>query len=350
MVTVLGTQLHKEFDMSVISDGAGDMPARLEQVGIPMQRMPLTTKWSFAANIPKLSAAVRSHRPDLVHLHGQFAGSLGQLALQVAGRPRSVYSVQWPSYLDDGGRWSRLRNHAAERVSCAGAAAVVAVSEHDRRELVARKLCNPDRLSVIYNAYFITGTAQGDATPKHDPVVGFVGRLVDQKGVEFLVRAAPLVLAVLPTTRFVIVGDGPERERLERLAEELHVAAAVEFAGYDPEPAKRMRSMTVLAVPSVYEPLGMVALEAMAIGVPVVGSAVGGIPEAVEAERTGLLVPPGDPAELAKALLRILESPALAAEMGAAGRERARRVFSPEVIAAQYATLYRRLLVATTSS
>jgi glycosyltransferase involved in cell wall biosynthesis len=346
MLANLCLQLHDQFDMEVVCDGQGDMPARVEKVGVSVHRVPLTTKWSFAAHIPRLAALIRSRKPDLVHLHGQFAGSLGQIAVQLAARPPSVYSVQWPSYLDDTGAWSRLRNKSAERVSCGGATMVVAVSEHDRKELLARRLCDPAKLIVIHNAYFLEDSAASTpaAPPSSAPVIGFVGRLADQKGCEFLMRAAPRVLLTHPSARFVVVGDGPERGRLETLVHQLGIASSVEFTGYDPAPARRMRSMTVLAVPSIYEPLGMVALEAMACGLPVVGSAVGGIPEAVEDGRTGLLVPPRDSDAIARALDRLLSAPALAARMGSAARERAEQSFSPKTIAGQYAALYRRLL------
>ena len=110
-----------------------------------------------------------------------------------------------------------------------------------------------------------------------------------------------------------------------------------------------MQTMAVLAVPSVYEPLGMVAIEAMACGVPVVASAVGGLPEVVENGNTGILVPPRDPEALAAALIRLLDSPQRARQMGSKGRERATRVFSPKVIGERYADLYRRLAASTSS-
>ena len=352
-VTNLCTVLKDDFDMEVVSDGAGDMPARLERAGIPMWKMALTTKWSFSAHIPQLAALVRSRKPALVHLHGQFAGSFGQLALQLAGRPRSIYTVRWPSYLDDTGPWSRFRNHAAELVSCGGATVVVAVSDHDRRELIARGLCSEGKLRVIHNSYFIedgVGPAAAAPAPGADPkapLVGFVGRLAPQKGCEYLIQAAPAVLKGHPDACFQLIGDGPERARLEGLAASLGVSAAVEFAGFDPHPARRMRLMSVLAVPSIYEPLGIVALEGMAMGVPVVASAVGGLPETIVDGSTGILVKPADPAALAAALVELIDSPERARRMGAAGRERALASFSPEVVSGRYGELYRELLSAS---
>jgi glycosyltransferase involved in cell wall biosynthesis len=352
MLAILCAKLGDQFEMEVASDGQGDVPARLEAMGVAFHTMPLTSKWSFLAQMPRLAALIRSRTPDLVQLHGQFAGSLGQISVQLAGRPRSLYTVQWPSYLDDTGPWSRLRNHVAERVSCGFSTAVVAVSENDRRTLVERGLCSADKITVIHNAYRSEGTEEGPGSAPagaNGGVIGFVGRLTDQKGCEYLVRAVPQVLARFPRTKFVIVGDGPERGRLERLADELQVTAAVDFAGYQASPISHIQAMDVVAIPSIYDPFPLVTLEVMALGRPVVGSAVGGIPEAVEDGRTGLLVPPREPAALAAALVQLLDAPELRRVMGEAGRARARRLFSPEVIAGEYAALYRRLL-ATTSS
>jgi len=352
MLAIICLRLGDQFDMEVICDGQGDVPSRLEAAGVQLHRLPLTTKWSFTAQIPHLAAVIRARRPALVQLHGQFAGSLGQIAVQLAGRPRSVYAVQWPSYLDDTGPWSRVRNHVAERVSCGLATAVVAVADHDRRTLVERGLCSPDKISVIHNAYYPEGLADAPASgrpTRNESVVGFVGRLSDQKGAQFLIQAVPQVLAAHPATRFVIVGDGPERPRLERLVAELGVDRAVEFKGYQPEPAQLVKDMDVVVIPSIYDPFPLVTLEVMACGRPVVGAAVGGIPEAVEDGRTGILVPPRDAAAIAQALIKLIASPDLRLEMGAAARARAKENFSPSVIAAQYSDLYRRLLDKTSS-
>jgi len=350
MLAIICRRLSSEFDMEVICDGQGDVPSRLVAAGVKVHTLRLTTKWSFTAQIPRLAATIRALKPDLVQLHGQFAGSLGQLALQLAGRPKSLYTVQWPSYLDDIGPWSRFRNQAAELVSCGPATAVVTVSDHDRREFIQRGLAKPEKITVIHNAYSIQIDEMADAPePPNHEVIGFVGRLADQKGVEFLIHAAPSVLATHPQAKFLIVGDGPDRPMLESLVRELGVAQSVEFAGYQAEPSPLIERMDVVVIPSIYDPFPLVTLEVMALGRAIVGSAVGGIPEAVEDGRTGVLVPPRDPAAIAAALVRLLDDPQLLARMGAAGKQRARREFSPGTITAQYAALYRRLLATAVS-
>lgn len=350
MLAILCLRLTDEFDMEVICDGLGDVPRRLEASGIRVHRLPLTTKWSFLAQIPRVAATIRRLKPDLVHLHGQFAGSMGQLALQLASRPTSLYHVQWPSYLDDAGPWSRLRNQTSELVSCRLASAVVAVSETDRAEFIKRGLCRPEKIGVIHNAYSTEIEATASTAPPRDgQVIGFVGRLSDQKGCEYLIRAAPSVLSKHPAAKFLLIGDGPERARLELLAQTLGVAGAVEFAGYQPQPAELIPNTSLVVIPSIYDPFPLVTVEAMALGRPVVGSSVGGIPEAVADGETGILVPPRDPHAIAAAIDRLLDSPSLLNQMGEAGRRRARERYSPAVIAPQFAQLYRRLLVTKSS-
>lgn len=349
MLAILCTRLAGEFEMEVVCDGQGDVPNRLEQEGVRVHRLPLTTKWSFARSIPRLAALVRRLQPDLVQLHGQFAGSLGQPALTLAGRPKSLYVVQWPSFLDDVGPWSRLRNRTAELVSCGMASAVVAVSRHDRDEYLRRRLCPPGKISIIHNSYSVEADGQTDGRVSTSEVIGFVGRLADQKGCEFLIAAMPSVLSRHPAARLVIVGDGPERPRLEDLVDRLAIRPAVRFAGYSAVPTEEIHSMDVVVIPSIYDPFPLVTLEVMAQGKPIVGSAVGGIPEAVVDGETGLLVPPRSAEAIAGAIERLLSEPQTAAKMGAAALARARHEFSPQAITAQYAALYRRLL-ATTSS
>lgn len=348
MVELLCARLHgPEFEMSVVSSGEGELPARLGALGIRVMALPLATKGAFTRHLPQLTALLRRERPDLVHLHGHFAASLGQFAVQAAGRPPSIYSAQWPAYLDDVNTYSRVRNWVAERIACGFATRVVAVSEHDRQTLIRRRLCRPAKLALIYNAYdpakfpaaADSPPAGGDAT-----LLGFVGRLVDQKGCDVLINALPALLERHPGVRLRVVGDGPERARLEALARRLSVESAVDFVGYRPTSAALMRAFATVVVPSRYEPFGIVAVEAMASSRPVVASAVGGLSEIVEDGKSGLLVPPDDPDRLSRALIRMVEAPEARATMGAAARRRVDEKFSPEVSLRAYAMEYRRLV------
>jgi glycosyltransferase involved in cell wall biosynthesis len=347
MVELLCERLHGVgFEMSLVSSGEGEMPARLKAKGLSVTSLPLATKGSFLRHVPQLRALIRRGAPDVVHLHGHFAASLGQLAIQPAGRTRTIYSAQWPAYLDDVNAYSRVRNWVAEWAACGLANRVVAVSEHDRRTLIRRHLCAANKLTMIYNAYDPARFAVGIGAPPANgtgSVLGFVGRLVDQKGCDVLMRAMPRVLARHPEVRLHIVGDGPERLRLEELARQLGVQRATDFIGYRPTSAALMRDFDAVVVPSRYEPFGIVAVEAMASGRAVVASAVGGLSEIVDEGKTGLLVPPGDPDRLAAALTMLLDHPDAREAMGSAGTRRVLEKFSPEASIHAYAEEYRGL-------
>jgi glycosyltransferase involved in cell wall biosynthesis len=173
----------------------------------------------------------------------------------------------------------------------------------------------------------------------------FVGRLVQRKGVRHLIDA----IAHVREAHLVVIGDGPERTALEAHARDLEIADRVEIRGRvsDEELRAAYAASDVLVLPSVLdargdtEGLGVVLLEAMSYGVPVVASDIGGITDIVEHEKSGLLVPPGDATQLARALERLMRDPALASRLGSAGRERVRSAFGWMEIMAKWDAVYR---------
>jgi glycosyltransferase involved in cell wall biosynthesis len=351
MVDLICTRLHgPEFEMSLVSDGQGDLSSQLAGLGVRVTSLPLTDKGSFARNIPKLAGVIRRERPDVVHVHGHWAASLGQIAVQLAGRFPTIYSVQWPAYLDDTNAYSRVRNWIAEALACRLAARVVTVSNRDRQTLVGRRLCSAKKLTVIYNSFdprkfaSVRPAPDGSARERNGAVLGFVGRLADQKGCEFLIEAMPAVVQAHPRARLRIIGDGPERPRLEALVNRLELRDTVQFLGYQPSSAEVLAGFDALIVPSIFDVHPLVAVEGMACGLPVIASAVGGLAETVVDGTTGFLVPPRRPDELASAINRLLASDALRRSMGVEARKRALEKFSPEVCVAAYASEYRALL------
>lgn len=168
----------------------------------------------------------------------------------------------------------------------------------------------PERVEVIPDGIDLDRFPAGP--DKREPILLFVGALIERKGVHHLLQALPAVLARCPEARLVIAGDGPERAALTALAGTLGVAAHVEFVGPQSQAqvSEWMRRARVFVLPSLEEALGIVLLEALVSGTPCVATRVGGIPEVVAPE-VGRVVPPADPAALAGALTEILENPAV---------------------------------------
>jgi alpha-maltose-1-phosphate synthase len=297
---------------------------------------------------------------DLVHSHTWYANLAGHLAKLLYGIPHvmTVHSLEplrpWKAEQLGGGY---ALSSWCERTAVEAADAVIAVSDGMRDDLRAAYPAVPaDRVRVIRNGI---DTVEYSPDPATDvlarygvdpsrPSVIFVGRVTRQKGLPVLLRAAA---GLHPAAQLVICAgqaDTPELEaEVSKLARQLRGARSgvIWISGMlaKREVIQLLTHATVFVCPSLYEPLGIVNLEAMACGTAVVGSRVGGVPEVVADGKTGLLVPPGDPAALAKAINALLADPPVAEDMGRKGRARAEAAFGWSGIAAQTAVLYAEL-------
>jgi alpha-maltose-1-phosphate synthase len=307
-----------------------------------------------------LSMAAAVAAPDLVHSHTWYANLAGHLASLLYGIPHvvTVHSLEplrpWKAEQLGGGY---ALSSWCERTAVEAAAAVIAVSDGMRDDVLAAYPAVPaERVRVIRNGIDTAEYSPDAATDVLErygvdparPSVVFVGRVTRQKGLPVLLRAAA---DIDPAAQLVICAgqaDTPELEsEVNDLARELRAgrAGVVWLSGMlaKREVIQLLSHATVFACPSLYEPLGIVNLEAMACGTAVVGSKVGGIPEVVADGQTGLLVPPGDPAALAQAVNELVTDERQAAEMGRRGRARAEAEFGWASIAAQTAELYAEL-------
>lgn len=172
------------------------------------------------------------------------------------------------------------------------------------------------------------------------PVVGSLGRFTDQKGFDALVRALP----ALPDATLVLVGDGPERGALEALAAQLGVAERLVVTGWTADARRHLPSFDVFALPSRWEGMPLVILEAMHAGLPVVASDVGSVAEAVRDGETGYVVAPGDEATLHARLAALIDDPALRRRLGARARAVAAECFTAEAMARRYEAVYRDVM------
>jgi len=312
----------------------------------------------FSADLSMADAAADA---DLVHSHTWYANLAGHLASLLHGIPHvaTVHSLEplrpWKAEQLGGGY---ALSSWAERVSLASASAVVAVSDGMRSDILSvYPEISPERVRVIRNGINTLEYApdpSADVLEKHGvdperPYVIFVGRITRQKGVPVLLRAAA---SLDPSAQLVLCAGAADTQELGEEVASLVAELQASRTGVlwipemlpKPEIIQLLTHALAFVCPSVYEPLGIVNLEAMACSTAVVASRVGGIPEVVDDGVTGLLVPPDDPAALADALNLLLRDPGRAEAMGRAGRERAVTEFSWETVAAQTVTLYKSLI------
>ncbi len=307
----------------------------------PRSEMDFSSGW-------RLSRALRQLRPDILHAHDPHAVAMASMAVSMAYPPPCppIVASRRVAFRIKRNAFSLWKYHQVNLFLCA--------SEVVRQHLIADGI--PARLTTtVHDGIDVTHV---DAAPPADihaefwlphgcPIVGTVGALVPHKGQRHFVAAAARVVRRVPDARFVIVGEGQERQALEAQITQLKLDKHVILTGWRADVLSLHKAFDVFALSSITEGLGTALLDAMACRRPVVASRTGGIDEAVEDGRTGLLVEPRDEAGLADALVTLLEDDARRARMGDAGRARVEEKFSVDRMIADTLAAYERVLNST---
>ena len=321
-----------------------------------------TTHNGFGFEVWKHVLKMTRRRGFEAALHVQWSSAPSTIfAARPLGGPRHIFvAAHGRELLLDplvGKRVLRALYHRARAYVMRHADALFPVSAYTRRLLLERGV-PPDRITVIHNGadpdQFYPADAQDlrdELGLDHQKVILTVSRLVQRKGIDTVLRALPQVAHHIPDVRYLIGGNGPDRERLEALSRDLKLTDRVHFVGAIPHEDlhRYYNACDVFVMPSredrpYVEGFGIAFLEANACGKPVVGARTGGIPDAVRHGETGLLVEPDDEAGLADALLRLLCDPPLATRLGRNGRRRVREEASWQHVAQQlYDAMARRM-------
>jgi len=290
----------------------------------------------------ELARLFRERDVQIVHSHNTSAFIDGLIAAKLAGVPVVVHTDHCKKYPIER-RWM-FAEHVASRL----ADAVVAVSKHTREDLIHWEKMSPGKVRVIYNGINLRSAGNGSVADLRrefglsgdEPVVGTVARLEDQKGLDLLLDAVPAIASAVPSVRFLIVGGGSREQDLRAQAARLGIERLVTFTGPRHDAVDILQLFDCFVSTSNFEGMPMALLEAMAAYKPIVATAVGGVPEFIEADRSGVLLSRRAVDDVRDAVVRLLTDPALAKSMGAAGRSRYERHFTAEPMAAAYTALY----------
>lgn len=322
-----------------------DYVDRAEALGVPVERVII--RRHFDPELwRRLAVRLRDARPDLVHTHLIHADLYGIPAARWAG----VRGVVSSRHNDDRfRRWLPVR--VLSRWLWRQADAGIAISEAIRRFAIAYEGVSPQKIHTIhYGLDPASVHAPPDARtrlrqelglPADAPLVGSVCRLIEQKGLDNALDGFAQVAAEFPAAHYAIAGDGPLRGALEAQAARLGVADRVHFLGWRADAPAIFAALDVLLAPSRWEGFGLVFLEAMALGVPVISTRVSAIPEVIADGETGWLVPPDDPAAIAGALRAALADPDERCRRGEAGRARLESQFTVDAMVERTLAVYR---------
>ena len=333
---VVGVFRNSRFPHLEIADQA-------KRKGLEVEIIPCNGRWDWKA-VTEIRNLLKKHDVDVLHPHGYKADLYAFAAAAWSSVALLATSHNWPSRL-----WSMRVYAVLDRLVLRKFDKVIVVSDVVA-DILRRSGVASAKVARIPNGVDLDRFRSALPTLRLElgladsPVVGFVGRLVSEKGGAMLIRAAEQVLTVWPKAMFVFVGEGPAYEEWKALATELGINKHVIFAGARDNMPEVYASFDMLVLPSQIEALPMCLLEAMAAGRPVIATRVGAIPRLVLDNRTGLLLEPEDVSALKTAILRLLNDRNLAGQLGENGRAHVAEHFSAQLMAKTYIGMYRNIL------
>jgi glycosyltransferase involved in cell wall biosynthesis len=322
----------KLFNVDVIAlAGKGKIGEELEKNGVFL-RLLNVSNYHRLSSINKIVRAIKKGKYDIVHTHGYFASTSVRTAAFLARVPvilshvHNTHLTYAPRHL----RIEKALSYITDLIYCCSNAV---------REFVIKSEKIPEKkIRVLYNGTRSPTQTELIKIPQlpefkkySDKIIINVSRLVKQKGHKILIEAASKVVMKQPNTIFLVVGDGPLKGQLEKQINELNLTDNVFLLGERRDVWSLLNIADIFALPtSGWEGLGLSLVEAMAMGLPLVGSRLGGIPEVIENDLNGFLVPPNDSGQLANALIRLLDNKNLAQKMGESSKKIYQEKFSLE--------------------
>jgi glycosyltransferase involved in cell wall biosynthesis len=327
----------------------GPLLTEIETLGMPITEFPINSLYNLrtAKLFIRLVRFLRRERIHVLHAFDFYADVFAVPAARIAGVPVVLASRR--ELLDLRSLWQRR----AVRFACRLATGVVVNSRAAGADLLNTDPSGEERVHVIPNCidlqHFRPSMPRNEVRSilgfgADSPLIGTLCNLRAEKNVEMFLQAARQVQLTFPESRFVIVGDGPERERLQRLADELGLSGAVLFLGDRGDVSDLLGALDLFVLTSRTESFPNAILEAMSVGCPAVATLVGGVAELVREGENGFLVPPGESGTLAERIIELLRDPARRQAMGRAGRLRVKREFLAGQVSKRLQDLYSRML------
>jgi glycosyltransferase involved in cell wall biosynthesis len=306
--------------------------------------------------VAKLVPLLRRQRPHIVETHTAKAGFVGRLAARLAGVPIVLHVFHGHVFYGYFGPVLTGVYIGLERLMARLSDRIVALSGSQRRDIAhVYRIAPPEKVVVVPLGFELAPFVEARQAHKGRlksrlglaadvPLVGFVGRLTEVKNPASFVEAAQCVLESVPGAHFVLVGDGELRPDVERQIADLGLSDRVLLVGWQRDMPAVYADLDALALTSLNEGTPVTVIEALAAGVPVVATAVGGVGDVVEGGRTGLLVPPSDAAALASALVSVLSEPTRGRALALAGQQDVLVRFGRDRLIADMESLYQTLV------
>jgi len=344
---VVGQETPQEGNLRAFATEQGVEPITIPHLGRAIRPLAdLRTLWV-------VFTLMRSFRPVIVHTHTAKAGFIGRLAARLARVPVVIHTYHGHVLSGYFGRLETLVYRSIERILARGSDCLVAVSDAVKRDLLRLRIGDDHKIRVIPLGLELRGLAgelprgclrKESGCASDSPLVGVVGRLVAIKDLPTFLTAAQLVTQSHPEVRFAVVGDGEERTLLEGQSRALGLEGIVYFHGWKRDTREIFGDLDIVVNCSRNEGTPVALIEGLAAARPVVATSVGGTPDLLGQGRYGTLVPAGEPAELAKAIIASLEDKEGARLRSLAGQQYVLTQHTVERLVADIDALYREIL------
>jgi glycosyltransferase involved in cell wall biosynthesis len=350
----LASGLKDRYRINVATNTVGKFAHELRDLEIRTFSVDLSRQLSFKL-VRQIRDIIRQNGIDLVHSQGARADFFARVSGRIADSRHILCTVAMPV---EGFNVSPLRKIAyrfLDQLSGRYVDRFIVVSDSLKKILTEGRGIPTQRVVRIYNGIEVdlyhpdlkeTSLRSNWGIGPTAPLIGAIGRMVWQKGFEFLIRAMPNVISASPETKLLVVGDGPLRIELETLAKQLNVFDKIIFTGFRSDVSLILSTIDILAVPSVLEGFPMIILEGMAMAKPIVATQIQGITEQLVQGKQAILVPPKNPDALADVLLKLIHDKELASGLGMAARRKAEADFSVERMVRETEKVYLSLLKA----
>jgi glycosyltransferase involved in cell wall biosynthesis len=302
------------FEVFVCSGSDGPLVDEVRSRGLTHIPVPLS-KTLKLSTVRQTARALEKNGIQILHTHGGIAGFYGRWAARRSRTPVIVHTLHGIHYLHYRNPLLKNLYIFQERKFSRFTDGLILVSQADLRQAKKHRLGPEDKMFVIPNGTELKLEGNDDERQKkrrelgwepENPVIGTVARLHRQKGVFYLVKAAERVLRDFPRAKIVLVGEGPLGQKLRKTALKMGLEGKLFFLGERKEAVELMSLFDIFVLPSLWEGLPFVLVEAATLGIPIIATAVDGVAEIIEDRETGLLVPPEDSQALADAIIRLL--------------------------------------------
>ncbi|MCL5407350.1 MAG: glycosyltransferase family 4 protein [Patescibacteria group bacterium] len=342
LLTLLENFDYKKFEIFVICPPgplAGEIKTLKESVNLYI--VPMHSRFDLKA-IKEIRLNIKHIKPNLIHVHGTRAGLLGRLAAIGLKFPLIYTEHLWT-------RDYHLSSHLENILQITGLWFLdmftdqnIAVSQAVKDFMVESQVSRAEKITVIYNA-ISPSKKKAKIFSGKDVTLGTVGTLNLQKGIQHLISAMPKIIKEFPKTKLVIVGEGFYKDHLKELVRKMKLSRSVTFTGFAKDIEEEMINFDIYVQPSISESFGLAIVQAMDLGLPVVATNTGGIPEVVTTGKTGLLVEAASPSALTSAILTLLRDQEKAKEMGKLGAEEAKIRFNLKDLIEETEGIYEKV-------